>query len=439
MGVAVIVPDLNFSGTFYGKVTIAEDVDIESLAISGPDSVTGAEDAMQFTPIYTPANTSQRAVTWSIVSGSNYASIGASTGMLSVKEGAEGAAVTIRVTSSINNTIYAEKSITVTYQGEQVLPDGAIPCDYIYTDGYTDFMESGIAPLDTMSFDVQLQWCIQSGNVAIFAGIGYGGTTFSPIARDGTSGAMKVIYGSEHNGNWPTDLNILQCRHKISITPAGANLETYDMSGTLLDSQTLTYSDTPTLAGTLSLFGKKSGASAITAGTFRGAAGRCKVYSDANFSTLIADFVPCYYQNSFGYWDNVAKVFHTTANTPAETWGIGSQLGTQGFIPNASCDGTKMVVWRRTTTSRMFEIPEGCTQIKFNAGLTTDQGCRIDFWREDGTTHTGHYAYNAADREVAVVANSKFVTMSMRTLTMDTCYIYDMTNQQYIWKGKNVE
>lgn len=437
MGLAVIIPDIDFSGKPYGSVTIAEDVDLFALGISGPDSVTGAEDAAQYTPLYTPANTSQRAVTWSIVSGSSYASIGASTGVLSVIEGADSSAVKIRITSNIDNSIYAEKDILVTYQGEQILPDGAIPCDYIYTDGYTDYMESGITPLGTMSFDVQLQWCMQSGNVAIFTGIGYSGTAFSPIARDGTSGAMKVIYGSEHNGNWPTDFKILRCRHKVSVTPSGAIVETYGTDGTLLDSQTLTYSDTPTLAGTLSLFGKKSGPAAITAGTYRGAAGRCKVYSDANFSTLIADFIPCYYQNAFGYWDNVAQAFHTAANTPAEMWGIGSYWGTQGFIPNSSVDGNNIVIWRRDTTSRMFEIPAGCAQIKFNAGLTTDQGNRIDFW--NGDTHVNHYAYNAVDREVAVVANSTHITMSMRTLLMDSCYIYDMTNQQYIWKGKNVE
>ena len=51
---------------------------------------------------------------WSVTSGSAYASIDQS-GLLTVKSGANGNAVTIRATSKENTSIYAEKTVTVTY------------------------------------------------------------------------------------------------------------------------------------------------------------------------------------------------------------------------------------------------------------------------------------------------------------------------------------
>ena len=100
----------NPNNTVIDKVEIA----LTGLAVSGDSTVGNASNKAQFSIVYTPSNTTQRGVSWSVVSGSAYASIDES-GLLTVKSGANGSAVTIRATSKENTAIYAEKTVTVTY------------------------------------------------------------------------------------------------------------------------------------------------------------------------------------------------------------------------------------------------------------------------------------------------------------------------------------
>ena len=115
MGIALIVPDISFAGANLGRVTLQGNVPITGLSISGPDSVIGTANAATYIPVFTPANTTQRGVTWSIESGGTYASINSASGVLSVLQGASANSVTIRVTSIADASIFAEKAIAVTY------------------------------------------------------------------------------------------------------------------------------------------------------------------------------------------------------------------------------------------------------------------------------------------------------------------------------------
>ena len=91
------------------------DIDITGLGILGPSTVNDVSNSAQFQVTYSPSNTTQRSVTWSVVSGSDYASIDEK-GLLTVKGGANGSTVKIRATSKDNSSVYAEKSVTVTYK-----------------------------------------------------------------------------------------------------------------------------------------------------------------------------------------------------------------------------------------------------------------------------------------------------------------------------------
>lgn len=115
MGIAIIIPDVSFRESNIGQVTPTGNKPLVSLSISGNDSVIGGEDAAQYVVEYNPADTAQRGVIWSIVAGAAYATIDGS-GRLSVLEGASESSVTIRATSSVNGSIYAEKTIAVTYE-----------------------------------------------------------------------------------------------------------------------------------------------------------------------------------------------------------------------------------------------------------------------------------------------------------------------------------
>lgn len=97
--------------------TVIDNVEIAltGLVISGDSTVNSDSNTAQFSVAYTPSNTTQRGILWSVVSGSDYASIDEK-GLLTVKEGANGSTVKIRATSKDNSSVYAEKSVTVTYK-----------------------------------------------------------------------------------------------------------------------------------------------------------------------------------------------------------------------------------------------------------------------------------------------------------------------------------
>ena len=90
-------------------------IPVTGLAISGPASVATESNRVRFKVSYTPSETSQTAVTWSIVSGSAYASIN-SFGLLTVKPGASGSSVVVKATSADNPSVYATKTVTVNYR-----------------------------------------------------------------------------------------------------------------------------------------------------------------------------------------------------------------------------------------------------------------------------------------------------------------------------------
>lgn len=95
------------------------DIDITGLGILGPSTVNDVSNTAQFQVTYSPSNTTQRSITWSVVSGSDYASIDGN-GKLTVKSNAKGNVVKVMATSTDKPNIYAEKSVNVTYFSAEV-------------------------------------------------------------------------------------------------------------------------------------------------------------------------------------------------------------------------------------------------------------------------------------------------------------------------------
>ncbi len=95
------------------------DIDITGLGILGPSTVNDVSNTAQFQVTYSPSNTTQRSITWSVVSGSDYASIDGN-GKLTVKSNAKWSEVKVRATSTDKPNIYAEKSVNVTYFSAEV-------------------------------------------------------------------------------------------------------------------------------------------------------------------------------------------------------------------------------------------------------------------------------------------------------------------------------
>lgn len=116
MGKAIILSDISFLDSNLGSVTPLENVPLQSLAINGDSAVIGMNKAAVYTVAYTPYTSYQRGVVWSIISGSQYATIGSDTGVLNILPGAAHSSITIQATSIYNSAVYATKVVDVSYQ-----------------------------------------------------------------------------------------------------------------------------------------------------------------------------------------------------------------------------------------------------------------------------------------------------------------------------------
>ena len=114
MGTAIIVKNASFAYSNLGKINLKNDVAISGLEIDGPNTVNMKGNTARYFAVYTPYNTSERNVLWTIIEGASYVTISAD-GVVSVKENAKDSTVTIKVTSTANTAVYATKTIKVTY------------------------------------------------------------------------------------------------------------------------------------------------------------------------------------------------------------------------------------------------------------------------------------------------------------------------------------
>ena len=180
MGIALIIPNLDFSGHGLGKVTLNQSIPLVSMSIAGETTVLGK--SATYKALLYPGNTSQRAVTWSVISGGTYASIGASSGVLTIDASADEATVVIKATSVDNSDIYATLELTVTYvgdtYGEDLAPGLTWSSGYI-ADDYTIKTSSVTRYSSPVS--------VQAGDILFIKTIGKGMRPLAECASDGTN------------------------------------------------------------------------------------------------------------------------------------------------------------------------------------------------------------------------------------------------------------
>lgn len=147
--------------------TVIDNVEIAltGLVISGDSTVNSDSNTAQFSVSYTPSNTTQRGILWSVVSGSDYASIDEK-GLLTVKEGANGSTVKIRATSKDSSSVYAEKSVTVTYKIASVSVTGVSLSKSVLSlaVGESETLVATVAP--ERATDRSVKWESSNKNVA---------------------------------------------------------------------------------------------------------------------------------------------------------------------------------------------------------------------------------------------------------------------------------
>ena len=166
------------------------DIDITGLGILGPSTVNDVSNTAQFQVTYSPSNTTQRSITWSVVSGSDYASIDEK-GLLTVKGGANGSTVKIRATSKDNSSVYAEKSVTVTYKIASVSVTGVSLSKSVLSlaVGESETLVATVAP--ERATDRSVTWESSNKNVAT---VNQNGTVKAVAAGSAVIG-VRTNYG----------------------------------------------------------------------------------------------------------------------------------------------------------------------------------------------------------------------------------------------------
>ena len=106
----------------YADIMLNTYILLQSLTIIGDTVI--QSDCYQFTVECTPTNANEQRVIWGIESGSEYATIDSSTGLLTIDSSANNSSITIKATSLDDSSIYATKDIIITY--ENVPPITAI-------------------------------------------------------------------------------------------------------------------------------------------------------------------------------------------------------------------------------------------------------------------------------------------------------------------------
>lgn len=134
MGVAIIIPGVVFTENL-GKVTLVDGggdvtVEVKSIAIAGSATVNTSSNKATYSVAYTPTNTTQKGVTWSLESGEEYATID-SMGTLTVKGSGS---VTIKAVSKHNTAVTAKKVVSVVFN-EVHESDEYTELEYVGTKG----------------------------------------------------------------------------------------------------------------------------------------------------------------------------------------------------------------------------------------------------------------------------------------------------------------
>lgn len=324
------------------------------------------------------------------------------------------------------------------------LPPGAIPCELIYSDGYGGFIDSGIVPGISASYEADFISVRPDITASTLFGYMINSRRYSPVRIDGTSGAyMEIAFDSYYQTTLGFPYRVAKLKAKAKVTQLGGRIELY-LNGNLYGAADKTYSETDfTPSQTMALLGRKSGANSIDSGSFRGGLKELKCYDDDNYGNLVAHFIGCYYNGSFGFWDTVNEVFKTGSNI----YGFGATWNTAGFIPNVNnstisstpdSEYNCLIDYRGKVATPLFEIPQGCSTIQFNAGTVQSGESYALMFLNSNKAYMDYWNYNTADRVVSVPSGAVYMRMAMPRDTVNDCYIYDVTNSQYIWKGFNI-
>ena len=303
MGKAFLVPGADFSSENLGVVTLTETKPLESITIIGPSIV---NVTAKFRASLTPVFTTQRAVTWSVVSGSSYAEI-SQDGTLVGFPGSGQQSITIRCTSNANSSIYADKTIALTVYE-------VVYKDYITTDG-TDFVVMpGLG--DIWNATVTVRLTLGGPETYSFQCCYASNSTQAKISSyNNSSNKASAYIGTGGHPNYVTKTNIIY-RYVWNLGTSGGTDSSFylydDSNNTVLGSND---GIRITMSGLVWIFQWGYGASSQTLPTVEATAltpAGAKFYGltvvDGS-NNVLAEYKPCTYDGMPGIYDTVSGIF----------------------------------------------------------------------------------------------------------------------------------
>ena len=314
MGIALILPECDFSDKSLGKVTIKGNMPLAGISIVGDDNVNGVE--AQYTCMYSPVVTTERDVVWSVESGNQYAYINPTTGKLLVLEGASNANVTIKAVSALHPEIDATKNIVVTYNATEplVLREGLA----LVSDG-TAYLNAaqyftGAKRWNTVALNMEIVFKIYetgSDNLHIFGVSMAIGSKAGYLDAVYLGGQSKLRFGGIGMPDIYSDTtDIANSLYKFSSYMNG-NI-TIEKEGSILFEQTTAACDTMA-ADLFPLFARITNSGSGWT-TYPGAA-NVGIYSFKLATQAdgdVCDLVPCLYNDVPGMYDKISEKVLTT-------------------------------------------------------------------------------------------------------------------------------
>lgn len=60
-------------------------------------------------------------------------------------------------------------------------------------------------------------------------------------------------------------------------------------------------------------------------------------------------------------------------------------------------------------------------------------------WFDENKVYGGYWMLTSDPRTITFATHYKYLRLTMNANQIDNCYIYDATNGNYLWAGKNVD
>ena len=118
-GLEIRIPYVEFKN----KVGFPNRVNVSTTDVTIQENLQYMGTTIQMSPSKQPLNTLNDDLQWSIVDGSTYASIDASSGELTIKEGTITQMVKVRAQSRLNASVFDEKEVVLTYKEQPVIEE----------------------------------------------------------------------------------------------------------------------------------------------------------------------------------------------------------------------------------------------------------------------------------------------------------------------------